>query len=384
MTKIHRYLLLTTTFVLIASLAACGRPSVRSNKVTPTAPATSSNPAKAEKENKDADAAEAVSAEAADAAKELGADAPVASSPNEELTEAKKAARMSALNEVAKLFAEDGKPVADGAVAPAAAASAAVPVVADAPKADGAVTATAPAADAAAGDAAKAAPKVDDAAATAALSIMTVPEPSQIAQVQFETATKRIFIMGLIEPSMRLNNAIALQRIELERLKKKMDAKQELTKEETAWFSKIRMDYGLLDSKNTIEETLERVDTVALSFLAAPIAVKTGWGTLGGVPKDLLSKRMEELNVSTGDSKTRFRSTRLALKTAAKTEGTFEGVELMKAFLGSADESVVANKVLIEATKEILQLLGEPEAKQEIERVRSELVRENTPAQLRN
>ncbi len=374
MTKMHRYLFLTTTFVLIASLAACGRPSVRSNKVTPTAPATSSNPAKAEKENKEADAAEAVSAAAADAAKELGADAPVPSPPNEELAEAKKTARLSALNEVAKLFAEDGKPL-EGAAAPAVAASSAAPA-ADAPKADGAV----------AGDVAKEAPKFDDvaaAAAAAALNIMTVPEPSQIAQVQFETATKRTFIMGLIEPSMRLNNAIALQRIELERLKKKMDAKQELTKEETVWFSKIRMDYGLLDAKNTIEETLERVDTVALSFLAAPIAVKTGWGTLGGVQKDLLSKRMEELNVSTGDSKTRFRSTRLSLKTA-KTADVVEGVELMKAFLGSADESIAANKVLIEATKEIFQLLGEPEAKQEIERVRSELVRENTPAQLRN
>lgn len=375
MTKIHRHLFLTTTFILIASLAACGRPSVRSNKVVPTAPATSSSPAKAEQENKDADAADAVSAEATAAAKELGAGTSDSSadSPTAQVTEAKKAARTAALDQVAKLFADDGKP---GDVKPGETAAPVTPVVT--PAADATGTTNPVAADGAKPDAAK------EDLAIQVMDMKTVPEPAAIAAIQFEAAVKRTFILGLIEPSMRLNNAVALQRIELERLKKKMDAKQELTKEETAWFEKLKMDYGIVDSKATVEQTLERVDTVQLSFLSAPLAIKTGWGTLGGVQKDLLSKRMEELNTSTGDSKSRFRTTRADLRHGKKT-GTVEGIELMQSFLGAdGAQATASNKLLMETTGEIARLLSEPEATQEIERVRMELVRENTPAQLRN
>lgn len=350
MTKCHRQLLMTTTFLVIATLAACGRPTLRTKDLNDS-PATSANPAKAEKENRDADAAAAVDGTATEIAKDLGAAGPEIV---DAIADARKAARAAALDEVAKLFADDR-------VSEAASKTATTAPEASQPEKPAKLEA------------------VVEASGTTAV-------PPSAASVQFEAAvevaTKRVFVLSLIEPMMRLNNAIALQREEVLKLKKKLDTKQDLAGSEKVWLEKIKMDYGLVDSKATVEQLLERVDVVALSFLAAPLALKTGWGALGAIPKDLLSKRIEDLNTSLGDSKIRFRSARVVLRGGAAIGG---GVELMRAFLGvSSEPQTPANELLLEATTEVARILAEPESAQEIERVRSDLVRENTPARLRN
>jgi hypothetical protein len=343
--SLKKKIVLSSVFAVLAVLSACGKPEIRSKTMdTPTAPSTSPDPKVAEAENK-----------AADAAAKLKAKTDPATA---EALEAAAARRQAALDELAEYMRREGpdaqqieeakkKVLAAGGTLPADAAP-----PSPAKEAEAQAQAPQPAAQAAS-------PAVLDDAAKAAL---------------VEQAARRAFAIAMIEPVMRANFQVYLARHEILRMQNIVEVqKKELTAAQKAKLEKFRRDYGLGDDQAGFSPLLERVDGVNLTFLAAPLALRSNWTIDTEVQSDKIAQRVLEMNISPSDEKVRFRSARLAVKAAHQEES----ISLMKAFLGynESSKTPVMEKVL-EAVAEILKFTSEPVYVAEIERVRTLLIDE--------
>lgn len=395
MTKFKRHLAFSTTAMLIASLAACSKHTLRETPKAATALSTSANPLKAE--NEDALVAQV------ETVKELtDEEKDEALLAVKKAQDARAAGKALAVAEVADLFAKDVQgaqiieipaevpaevadlfpkdvvPPAKAAGAPAAVdsktapttASTVAPVVIDGGSAP---VATAPIAETPGSKRFSIVLPVFGSRGGGTEVAATV-ETTPIASVAVadQAIVKHAFVKALIAPTLRLNAQTMLQRQRVVAAQKKIADKVELSDSEKADIAKLKVDYLLLDSKSTLEDLLTRVDVVQMSFLIAPLAVKTKWNTEGQVTESLIASRIQELNVSMTEDKVRFRSARLALKSA---KNVVESVELMKSFLGySAADKNLTHEALMAAVTEIAAMTQEPEMIAEIDRARAKFV----------
>lgn len=436
MTKFKRHLALSTTAMLIASLAACSKHTLRETPKEGPALSTSSNPLKAEKEDAAEAKADARVLPEAEARELTDAEKDAALIASKKVAEARAAGKAMSMDEVADMFANDvqGAQIVETpavAVPPAQAAGAptggaqtptvattTTPAVSSVPESQtesqskaqvvaipdasiAVVTLGAPSGAPSESSAASSAAAQPVATGSKRLSIvLPVPgsrggatevtstvQTAPIASVSVadQAAVKRAFVKAMIAPTLRLNAQTMLQRQRVVAAQKKMADKVELSEGEKSDIAKLKIDYLLLDSKSTIEDLLARVDAVQMSFLIAPLAIKTKWNTEGQVSESLIASRIQELNVSAADDKVRFRSARLALKNSTN---VVTGVELMKSFLAySATEKNLTHEALIATVTEIAAMTQEPEMIAEIDRARLQFVedaRERTKPKDRN
>jgi hypothetical protein len=339
--NVLKNLVLPSVFAVVGVLSACGKPEIRSKTMdapSPTAPSTASNPKVAEAENK-----------AGDAAAKLAAKNDPAAAAAVDAAATRKQAALDELAELLKREGVDAQKIAD-AKAKVVEAGGTVP------------------ADAAALPPAKAAGS---------------PGEGETAKAELlQQAAHRAFVIAMIEPVMRANFQVFLARNEVLRLKSIAEVeKKELSAEQKTWLQSIRRDYGVSQDiqgakqgdKQVFDDLLERVDGVNLTFLAAPLALRSNWAIDSEVQSEKIIKRVQEMNVSTAVDKVAFRSARVSVK-ATRQE---ESLSLMKAFFGYSDQSKTAmmDKVLATVT-EILKFTSEPAYDAEIERVRTVLLDE--------
>lgn len=121
---------------------------------------------------------------------------------------------------------------------------------------------------------------------------------------------KRDMILELVEPTMRINFVLSMQRNEILAMKAVLDAKKELSPEQAAKLSKFKQSFLLLEG-DSIEALLTRVDVVNMTLQVAPFLLKSNWQ-----PIDMkeVATRVQALNTYPSDESVRFRSARLALK----------------------------------------------------------------------
>lgn len=365
MASFKKQIALSSVFAVVAALSACGKPDIRSKTMdapATTAPSTSSNPKTAEAENK-----------AGDAALKLAAKNDPAAVAALDASNARKKAALDELAEIVKREGVDQQQIEDAKAKVAAAGAAIPPSAAAGAPASGVADIAIPAKDGGDGAETKAeTPPV----ATAAVTPTVLADAAKVALV--ETAAHRAFAIAMIQPVMRANFQVFLARNEALRLKKKMEVeKKALVKEETVWLKSLRLQYGLAEVKtNSAEEMnalLERVDGVNLSFLAAPLALRSNWSIDDEATVDKIIKRVQELNISPSDEKVRFRSARLAVKSQPQEES----ISIMKAFLGYNDGTKTpAMEQVLAAVTEVLRFTNEPAYTAEVERVRVLLIEE--------
>ncbi len=332
MASVQKIIFLSSVSLLVATLVACGKPSIRSK--TMDAPSPLANPEKAEVENKAADDA---AKDAATRAAANGDDAARASAQAE--IQRKKTAREAAIRDLTAMMSRDGVTAADleKARSKVAEVSEGLPpeVIKEIPE-----------------------PEV------------TPARPAAVKLTEVETATRRAFAIAMIEPVMRANFQVFLARHEVLRLKAKVESNSELSNEEAAWLETLRAEYLApqpgSEDKYGFNAILERVDGVPLSFLAAPLALGSNWVVNTDVATDKIVQRIFELNTSPSDDKLRFRSARSVLKQAQQEESH----SLMKAFLNypNAAQSPALDKILSTVT-ELLQYTLAESAVKEVDRV---------------
>lgn len=333
MASLNKKMVLTSVFAVVATLSACGKPEIRSKTMdsptVPTSPSTSPNPKVAEAENK-----------AADVKTMLAAKTDPAAAKAAEIAAAR---RQAALDELADLLKREGAGAQQIADAKAKVIQAGGTVPADVPPAG------------------------------ATGNVPPIADSSQ--NLLFEQAAHRTFAIAMIEPVMRANFQVFLARNEVLRLQNLVEVqKKELSPEDQAKLQKFRLDYGLGDDKTGFDPLLERVDGVNLSFLAAPLALRSNWAIDAEVQADKITSRILEMNTSTSVDRVAYRAARLALKSGQQTE---ESLSLMKAFLGFTERSKnpMTDKIL-DAVTEITTFTVEPVYLAEIERVRALLLDE--------
>lgn len=145
---------------------------------------------------------------------------------------------------------------------------------------------------------------------------------------------KRDLILQMVEPTMRINFRLSLQRNEILTFKKVLDAKQELSAEQAAKLSKFKQSFLLIDA-DSIDALLLRVDVVNMTLQLAPLLLKSNWQTNGMILQEEIAERVQMLNTHPSDQATRFRSGRLVMK-KLKEEGKVKRTskEIMLAELG--------------------------------------------------
>ena len=274
--------LVTATCAVVIGLSACGKFSAIDPKAKGTS--TKANPLAADEENR---------------LRELTASAsPTPSpspSPGQRPASGADDDRDEALDQARRIFGDElnGR-TAPGTAATPAPAVAATPstIIAGAPE-----TAATPTPGA--GPAPLAAPA-------------PVPSRSLIAEEVIDEA-KRDSILQLIEPTMRINFTLSLQRNEILALKAILDSKKELSAEQAAKLSKFKQSFLLVDA-DSIDALLARVDVVNATLQIAPLLLKTNWETQGQITNEEISARVQTLNTYPSDQAIRFRSSRMVMK----------------------------------------------------------------------
>jgi hypothetical protein len=273
--------LVTATLAVVVGLSACGKFSAIDPKAKGTS--TNANPLAADEENS--------LRELMASAKPTPSPSP-GQTPTPDATDRDAADRDAALDEARRIFGAElnGEPapgVADPALAASVPPAAAVPAppavaAADAPNGSGPVVAQ-----------------------------PALPKALIAADVSDEA--KRDLILQLVEPTMRINFVLSLQRNEIFAFKKVLDSKKELSAEQAAKLSKFKQSFLLVDG-DSIEALLSRVDVVNMTLQVAPLLLKTNWQTMGAISQEEISARVQMLNAYSSDQAIRFRSGRLVMK----------------------------------------------------------------------
>jgi hypothetical protein len=207
----------------------------------------------------------------------------------------------AALDQVRRLFDEElSAPGAPAAPAPATAAAPAAPAAAPAPAEQAPDTAAAP-------------------AAPAAAPAPVEQTPAALIAQELSDEAKGQLLFELVEPTMRINFRISLQRNEILAMKKILDEKKELSREQQEKLAHFKRSF-LLVPGDSIEALLSRVDVIAFTIQVAPLLLETNWGTKGKITAEALSNRAQKLNTHPTDDAVRFRSGRLALKGSNRTD----------------------------------------------------------------
>ena len=322
--------LVTATLAVVVGLSACGKFSAIDPKAKGTS--TNANPLAADEENR---------------LRELMASATPTPSPSPGQTptpdaaDADAADRDAALDEARRLFGAELDGRTSGAPANPAGAAAADPAAQAAAPAPAPVPA-APATPVQPADAAPPVPPVvaNAPAAPAAADPAAQPAPSKaLIAADVSDEAKRDLLLQLVEPTMRINFVLSLQRNEILALKAILDSKKELSAEQGAKLSKFKQSFLLVDG-DSIEALLSRVDVVNMTLQVAPLLLKTNWQTMGVISQEEISARVQMLNTYPSDQAIRFRSGRMVmkkLKEEKKVERTSK--EIMRAELAySANE----------------------------------------------
>jgi hypothetical protein len=310
--------LVTATLAVVVGLSACGKFSAIDPKAKGTS--TNANPLAADEENR---------------LRELMASATPTPSPSPgqtptpEAADADAADRDAALDEARRIFGAELDGRTSGAPANPAGAAAADPAAQAAAPAPAPVPA-APATPVQPADAAPPVPPVPAAQ----------PAPSKaLIAADVSDEAKRDLLLQLVEPTMRINFVLSLQRNEILALKAILDSKKELSAEQGAKLSKFKQSFLLVDG-DSIEALLSRVDVVNMTLQVAPLLLKTNWQTMGVISQEEISARVQMLNTYPSDQAIRFRSGRMVmkkLKEEKKVERTSK--EIMRAELAySANE----------------------------------------------
>ncbi|MBN8539893.1 MAG: hypothetical protein J0L82_05865 [Deltaproteobacteria bacterium] len=307
--------LVTATLAVVVGLSACGKFSAIDPKAKGTS--TNANPLAADEENR---------------LRELMASATPTPSPAPGQTPAPDAAdadaadRDAALDEARRLFGAElnGAP-ATGAADPAVAAPA--PPAAAAPAPPPVAAADAPTGSSSPGERPATVVQPDPQAQPAPSKALIAADVSDEA--------KRDLILQLVEPTMRINFVLSLQRNEILALKKVLDSKKELSAEQAAKLSKFKQSFLLVDG-DSIEALLSRVDVVNMTLQVAPLLLKTNWQTNGAISQEEISARVQMLNTYPSDQAIRFRSGRLAMKSSNEKKTS---TQIMLAELGYNPES---------------------------------------------
>lgn len=226
-------------------------------------------------------------------------------------SEATDETRDAALDQARRLFEEElrngGPAVAD------APATAPAPAIAPAPAQQD--PATAPAQQAP--TAAQAPTAIQAEPAVPALAPAPVPaqaaQSAALAAKEIRDEDKGNVLLQLVEPTMRINFVLSKQRNEILALKKILDEKKELSKEQEAKLVAFKRSF-LLVPEDSMDALLSRVDTIAFSIMVAPLLLETNWGQNGAISNQALSTRVQRLNTLPVDDAVRFRSGRLAVK----------------------------------------------------------------------
>lgn len=204
-----------------------------------------------------------------------------------------------ALDQVRRLFDEEMN--APGAPAPAA----------------GQAAPAAPAAPAQVAQAGEAPPAAEQAASAvapaAAPAALPAAAPAALMAQDIADEAKGHLLFTLVEPTFRINFKVSQQRNEILAMKKILDEKKELSKEQQAKLNQFKINF-LLVPDDSIEALLSHVDVIAFSIQVAPLILETHWGTKGKITDQALSDRVQKLNTHPSDEAVRFRSGRLALK----------------------------------------------------------------------
>lgn len=150
-------------------------------------------------------------------------------------------------------------------------------------------------------------------------ALAPAPAPAQAAQSaalaakEIRDEDKGNVLLQLVEPTMRINFVLSKQRNEILALKKILDEKKELSKEQEAKLVAFKRSF-LLVPEDSMDALLSRVDTIAFSIMVAPLLLETNWGLNGAISNQALSTRVQRLNTLPVDDAVRFRSGRLAVK----------------------------------------------------------------------
>lgn len=206
--------------------------------------------------------------------------------------------RDSALDQARRLFEEELR----GGGAPAVAEQPAAPVIAEQP------AAPAPAPAGAETPIAAPAPQAAQPVAAPAPA-----KPAALIAADILDESKGQILLLLTEPAMRINFVLAKQRGEILAMKKILDEKKELSKEQQDKLIAFKRSY-LLVPEDSMDALLSRVNTIPFSILAAPLLLESQWGLRGGIAEQALSGRAQRLNTLPTDDAVRFRSGRLAMQ----------------------------------------------------------------------
>lgn len=284
--------LVTATCAVVVGLSACGKFSPIDPKAKGTS--TNSNPLAAEEEDRLRDLVASTSP------------TPSPTPGQEPAPAADDAGRDAALDQARQLFSDElkGRTAGHGASPAPAAGSPPAPVVADGAAADAPPVLVTP--EGTAGAAAPPSPITEPASAQPAQSKALIAE-------DVSDEAKRNLILQLIEPTMRINFRLSLQRGEILGLKKILDAKKELSAEQAAKLSRFKQSYLLIDT-DSIDALVSRVDVVNTHLQIAPFLLKSNWQTQGSISQEEIAARVQMLNTHPSDAAIRFRSARQAMK----------------------------------------------------------------------
>lgn len=342
MSQVQHKVILSALAIVVAGVAACGKPSERNKIVAePTKPVVASPSADATKaadENKKAAAAQA----AAEAAKAAEIEAARKSGGSGE--------QVSQLEDELKKI-QEARSV--GATEAKASAAEAVEIFRKAGEA------------AAAGDAANSAKDVDAAtpsgsnAATA--SGVKVFELEKVTITVASNVRKIAFIKALIQPSFIANAAVFRKRASIEKMQAKLvGSKNQLSERETDELTAVKSEYG----DGSFSDLLARVDGVNLSYLIAPLAVQSNWDISKIDLKTEIGARTKTLNTSNDDESVRFRSARLI---SNQTKAAGDSAALFK----ESHQGNARIKELVYAAEEVNRLQKDPAIIAEVDRIKA-------------
>ena len=310
MAQLKNKIVFSAMVVVIAGLAACGKPAER-NKIVPetakpTVASPLADPAKAAEANKKADdvaiADEAAKTAALEMAKKNGA-------PEDEIKkleaqlEAAQAARAANQKDAKQSAADACGLFATCSGTPAAPPAAQASDVKDEAKTD---------ADPLAAASGASAPAASASGATASGQQVFQLDPVTVTGVS--DATKLKFIMAAIEPLMVSDAAVFRARSKIEAMvAKSATAKNSLDESEVKQLGDLKAEYKVSGGES-YASLLARVDGVNLPYVIAPIAIAANWNLLKVDLKAEIANRILQLNTSNDDEAVRFRSARIGLR----------------------------------------------------------------------
>lgn len=199
-------------------------------------------------------------------------------------------------------------------------------------------------------------------------------------------------ILKLVEPTMRINFQIGLQRAELLKMKAVVDAGKSVSRDQLSLLESFRKSFGvagvldkqsITSQKASIYSLLTQVDTIAFSALLAPLVYSTNWGTLTPVTPEMISGRAQDLNVTSAEAPLRFRAERIRIG-SSKLDN--KGYRLLMAEIGYSTETsgqlgVEDQRLTQMEMSRIINLSNFKESfLHQVEIVRQQLIKESQPA----